>query len=163
MFRKDSEMIDPTKPYNAKNLIFNKTVKYNQTENQTQPGYLDISVYQDVENTPIRDATVRIFKVLYLGLFDESAEGKLVAEYKTDKKGEIPIIELPVLNELQPGDKGFYMIAVHADDFYSAYIFRIQLYPATTTTFKVQLIPISSGVERFHFIIQPTTKRIHTQ
>ena len=163
MLRKGNEMLNPTKPYHAKNLIFNKSAKYNQKENQAQTGYIDVSVYQDIVNTPIKDATVRISSILYSGQFNELAEGKLIAVYKTDDNGKVPVTELPVLNELMPGNKGFYIVAVHAEEFYSAYVFNIQIYPDITSSFNVYLSNTTSETEKFNFFIRPTTEQIHRQ
>lgn len=160
MLRKGNEMVDPIKPYHAKNLI-NKSVKYNQRENQAQTGYLDVSVYQNVVNTPIKDATVKISSILYSGQFNEFAEGKLIVEYKTDEDGKVPVTELPVLNELMPGNREFYFVAVNADEFYNAYILNIQIYPDKTSVYKVYLSRTSLTEEKFNFIFQPTTEQIH--
>ena len=163
MLRKGNEMLNSTKPYNAKNLIINKSAKYNQKENQAQTGYLDISVYQNIVNTPIKDATVRISSILYSGQFNELAEGQLLVVYKTDDNGQVPLTELPVSNELMPGNRGYYIVAVHAEGFYSAYIFNIQIYPDITSAYSVYLSNITSGVEKFNFFIRPTTEQIHRQ
>ena len=43
--------------------------------------------YQKDTNTPIKDALVRISKIIYSGQFNEFAEGEVVVQYKTDENG----------------------------------------------------------------------------
>lgn len=96
--------------------------------------------------------------------FYEFGEGRILREYKTDKNGRIPIIELPIHNELMGNhSRNYYIISVYADGFYDAYLFHVQIYEDKTTTFRIYLSRVSGDQRKFDIIIQPTTEEIHSR
>ncbi len=160
-------MMYPRGFYFNPNYIFNNSFRCDQRIDEEVTGYLDISVYNDIGNKPLKGATVIISSVSYSGQFYEFGEGKVLHEYKTDENGRIPITKLPIHNELVHNHHhNFYIISVYADGFYDAHLFHVQIFQDGTTTFKIYLSPTSGNIEdkkRFHLIIQPTTEEIHSR
>lgn len=155
-------MIYSRKPYKVENLIIKKSIDNNLTNIKNETGHLVINVFHNVVNTPIENATVVISKISYSGEFNERAEGTVIGQYTTDINGSIPFIELPALNELMNDNKDFYIIAAHANGYYSAYVFNVQVYPNVDTIYNIYLSHVSSGEPKFYVIVQPTTKEIHS-
>lgn len=123
-------------------------------------GFLQLSVFHDVEGEPIEGADVTVYKINYSGLYNEKAEGRQVGQYKTDKDGYTQIIELPELNELLSGNE-YYYINVKADGYNNAFIINVQLYANILTSYKVNLIHDGYNDVKFNFIIQPTRTELH--
>lgn len=128
--------------------------------NINEYGFLQLSVFHDVVETPIEGAEVTVYKISYYGLYNEKAQGRRVGEYKTDMYGYTPKIELPVLNELLPGID-YYYITVRADGFNNAFIMNVQIYPNILTSYKVNLNHYGYSDVEFNFIIQPTRTEMH--
>lgn len=147
------------------NYIFNNSSNYNHGTDEEKTGYLDINVFRNIGYTPIEGATVLISSVSYSGQFYEFGEWRILYEYKTDKNGKIPIIELPIHNELMRNhsNHNFYIISVYAEGFYDAYLFHVQIFENETTTFRIYLSNVSGDQRRFDMIIQPTTEEIHSR
>lgn len=144
--------------------IFNNSSSYNQRIDEEKTGYLDISVYRNIGSTPIEGATVIILSVSYSGQFYEFGEGRILYEYKTDENGKMPIVELPIHNELMRNhNRNYYIISVYADGFYDAYLFHVQIFENETTTFRIYLSRESGDQRRFDIIIQPTAEEIHSR
>nr|WP_312578137.1 hypothetical protein [Sedimentibacter sp.] len=160
-------MMYPCRFYFHPNYIFNNSLRCNQRIDEEETGYLDISVYNNISNSPIIGATVIISSVSYSGQFYEFGEGRILYEYKTDENGSMPITKLPIHNELvRNHNHNFYIISVYADGFYDAHLFHVQIFQDGTTTFKIYLSPTSGSPDdkrRFDFIIQPTTEEIHSR
>jgi hypothetical protein len=128
--------------------------------NSTEYGFLQLYVVHNVVDTPIEGAEVTVYKVSYSGLYNEKAEGRRVGQYKTDKQGYTPKIELPVLNELLPGND-YYYITVRADGYNNAFIMNVQVYSNILTSYKVSLIHYGYSDVEFNFMIQPTRTEMH--
>ncbi len=160
-------MMYPRKFYFPTNYIYHNLLRCNQGINEEETGYLDVSVYSNVTNIPIKGATILISSVSYSGQFYEFGKGRILYEYKADKNGRIPITELPIHNELMgQHNHNFYIISVYADGFYDAHLFHVQIFQDDTTTFRIYLSPTSKesiDQRRFDFIIQPTTEEIHSR
>ncbi len=154
-------IINSSKPYRAKNIIINPDIKnQNKKETNNEIGYLEVCVLSSENNMPIENASVRVSIITVSGLYEEKAEGRLVAQHNTDKNGNTTPFELPALNELTPDINDYYIIGIHADGYYSAYIFNVQIYPNITTSYNINLSNISSGEEKFSFIIQPNRSKL---
>lgn len=126
---------------------------------QNETGYLEINVY-DSASIPVTHAFVRVSRISYSGQFNEYAQGMLLGEYAADRYGRI-IIELPVLNELLPNNKDFYVVTVRAYGYYNAYIFNVQIYENQSTLYRVYLNPVTQNVELYNIITEPTVREIH--
>jgi len=157
-------MIYPRVFYHTTDYIYNNSVRCKQKIDEVKKGYLDLTVNRNIENTPIEGATVVISSVAYTGQFYEFGEGKILYEYKTDENGRIPIMELPIHNELMDShNRNFYIISVYADGFFDTHLFHLQIFQDQTTTFKIYLGRKSEDTGRFDFIIYPTTEEIHSR
>ena len=129
--------------------------------NNASTGHLQLSVFHNVVNTPIENARVLIFRISYSGIYNEIAEGRFVAEYTTDKDGSTPRINLPVLNELMPGNKDYYYVSVIANGYNDAFIFNVQIYPNILSSYRMYLVHKGYSDVVFNFITQPTRTEIH--
>lgn len=126
--------------------------------NVHENGFLEIKVMDD-KSIPASDALISVSRISYTGIYNESAEGLVLADFYTDNSGIIQL-ELPVLNELV-GNSHFYSAKISKEGYYDVYIFYIQTYPDITSSYDVYLTPITSGVEKFMFLFQPKVRRIH--
>jgi len=157
-------MIDSRKPYRAENLIFNKLdVNKEINSDTTKTGSLEVNVLDSTTNKPIGCALVEISKITVSGEFKENAEGEVLFISRTDSNGNVPNIKLPELNELIPGNYDYYTIAVHLEEYFTAYVFKVQIYPNITSKFVIYLSHRSTGKNKFSFIIQPTVKQVEEQ
>lgn len=128
--------------------------------NNNDYGFLQLSVFHNVVDTPIEGAEVTVYKISYSGLYNEKAEGRRVGQYKTDVSGNTPKIELPILNELLPGEH-YYYVTIRADGFNNAFIMNVQVYSNILTSYKVNLIHYGYSDVEFNFMIQPTRTEMH--
>lgn len=156
-------MIYSNKPYRAENLLFKKLVMINKVNNDStaKPGFLEVQVFDRKTHEPIGCALVEISKITVTGSLQENAEGKVIYRHRTDTNGKVTNIELPELNELIPGNYDYYTIAIFLDEYYSAYIFRVQIYPDITAKYDIFLTHRSVGENKFSFTIQPTVEEEH--
>lgn len=128
--------------------------------NSIEYGFLQLSVIHNEVYTPIEGAEVTVYKISYSGLYNEKAEGRMVGQYKTDINGLTKKIELPVLNELIPGED-YYYITISADGYNDAFIINVQIYSNILTSYTVSLIHEGYSDVEFNFIIQPTRTEVH--
>ncbi|MEL7646805.1 MAG: hypothetical protein AAGU76_01870 [Sedimentibacter sp.] len=144
-------------------MYFNGSLRSNGCihMNNAATGFLHITVFHNVVNTVIENAVVSIYKISYHGTYNERAEGRFIAQYTTDKDGATPLIELPVLNELMPGNKDYYYISVSAYGFNDAFIFNVQIYPNILSSYKMYLTHTFYDDVVFNFIVEPTRTEIH--
>lgn len=126
--------------------------------NNYETGSLEIKV-MDNRNIPIPNALVSISKISYTGIYNEGAEGIVLAEFYTDNNGAI-YIDLPVLNELM-GRNDFYSARISMQGYYDVYIYYIQIYPNINTSYEVYLTQRTRDAERFMFIFQPKRRSVH--
>lgn len=131
-------------------------------ENET--GFLDLTILNE-SNSPIQNASVTISSVSYRGQFYEIGEGKVLYEYFTDEYGKIPLVELPVHNEMVSGYEhhNFYIVSVSADNYVDAQLYHIQIFEDQATTFRIFLDQAVENQKRFHLFIQPTTEEVHSR
>lgn len=148
-------MASSKKVYKVKNLLC-KDLNLIAEEK----GKLDLTVYHEEYHAVLPNATVKIYRVSVTGEYREIGKGVLIHEFVTDENGKIPVVELPILNDLMPDNTDFYYIAVHSSNHYSAYIFNAEIFPNITTNFNVSLEYIYSNEEFFQFIMQPTRSEI---
>lgn len=161
-------MIYPRKPYKVENSLFRKTSINNEpfafntptlTAPSSEKGFLEVIVFDSKTKEPISCALIQISKITITGQYEERAQGLIIYKHRTDVNGKVSNVELPVLNELT--SKDYYAISVDSDEYYNAYIFRAQVYPNITSTFHVYLSHITTGVNQFEIMIQPTIEQIH--
>lgn len=159
-------MTNSRKPYYAENLLFRKlsinnepSTPSNPSNSSTEKGFFEVNVFDSITQEPISCALIQISITSITGQYQERVQGLIIYKRRTDVNGKVSNIELPVINELTSND--FYAISVNSDEYYSAYIFRAQVYPNITSTFNVYLNPITTGVNQFEILIQPTIEQIH--
>ena len=137
----------------------NHPVCSNYKLNTNGTGSLEITVTDSI-NIPLSNVLVKIFKMSYEGVYNESAAGLLIAQLYTNNNGIISII-LPALNELSSPNE-YYAASIYKDGFYSAYIYYIQIYPNIQSIYEVFLTPwISGQPERIRLFFQPKRRAIH--
>lgn len=143
---------------NERNLYMIYSCYCNRLNTPHKTGLLEINV-MDNTGIPTSNATVSISRISYTGIYNEGAEGIVLAEFNTDNSGKIRM-ELPGLNELMGGNQ-FYSARITTDGYYDVYIYYIQIYPNIDTTYDVFLTPKTSGVEKTMYLFQPRVRRIH--
>ncbi|HAS90755.1 MAG TPA: hypothetical protein DCS12_00355 [Clostridiales bacterium] len=127
--------------------------------NANGTGSLEIKVTDNI-NTPITNALVKIYKMSYEGVYNESAAGLVIVQLYTDNYGIINIT-LPPLNELTTPNE-YYAASIYKDGFYNAYIYYIQIYPNIQSMYEVYLNPwIAGQPERIRLFFQPKRRAIH--
>ncbi len=127
--------------------------------NVNETGFLEVSVF-DNNNIPIPNAVVTIAKISYTGLYNESAEGEIIAEFLTDNNGKLHV-ELPILNDLL-GKNAFYSAQFVKEGYYNTFIYYIQIYPNIHTIYEVYMSQrIEGHPEKLRFFFQPKKGTIH--
>lgn len=127
--------------------------------NVQDTGVLEVTVTDD-NNRPLPNALVKITKLSYIGMYNESAEGVIIAELYTDTNGKIHI-DLPVLHELMNG-KDYYAAGIVKEGYYESFIYYIQIYPNIKTLFHVNLAQrIKGQPERVRLFFQPKKETFH--
>lgn len=144
-------MMDVSKPYRAKNLLVNKL----EVENEN--GVLDISVFSKENLEPISDATVTIYLYIKRGIYREAATENSLGTYYTDTNGKIPIIQLPVIHELnnEAENTDEYHVRVEKEGFYPVIIMNIEIFTNLITNYNVGLNPVVTEETHTEFIIIP--------
>lgn len=164
-------MYENIKPYRARNNIVKKSSTIYNTDvfdiiEVEEYGYLEISVYDDAVNEPIKNAVVKVYLLTISGLYQERGEGKLITSVRTEDNGYAPLLRLPVLNRTQKPIKenvnSIYMLTINAEGYYGAYAFDIQIYPNVTTSYSINLhhVDIDAPPDaEYEFIIEPRFQR----
>ena len=137
------------KPYKVKN----KLVRNLEINNET--GFLDLSVFSAIDQSPIESAEVTVYLYEIRGIYQESAVENKIISYTTDSNGKIPTVELPVIHELGEVNLSEYHVRVDKPGYYSTAVINIEIFPNTTTAFNVVLNPVTTGESRTEFIIIP--------
>lgn len=144
-------MFDARKPYIVKNMIVQKL------ETKENTGFLQISVFSEDNRKPISNAKVTIYLYEKRGIYEEAATENEIVSYSTDELGKVPIIELPVIHELNNAEenKDEYHMKVEAPGYYTVIVMNMEVFHDITTDFNVVLTPISTGETHTEFIIIP--------
>ena len=127
--------------------------------NRLETGLLEINVL-DNRNIPISNALISISKISYTGIYNEGAEGIVIAKRYTDNSGIIQM-ELTTLNELITGSNAYYSAKISKEGYYDVFIYYIQIYHNIISSYDVYLIPETGGVEKDMYLFQPKRRRIH--
>nr|WP_312576103.1 hypothetical protein [Sedimentibacter sp.] len=169
-------MKDIIKPYRAENLLFRKSrisckKECTSKENSDNiPGFIDVTVFDNISHKPISNAEVNIIEVAIEGIYNEKGKGTLIYNYTTDENGKVPIITLPLNKELGQYHVNYnnngmhYHMAVLAPEYNNAYAVNLQwqVYPDITTIFKIYLSRTNEDDDpHFDFIMAPPTRKIH--
>lgn len=156
-------MFDATKPYRARNNLIKKLETNNNESVVT--GFLEVSVLEDESGIPIEGAEVSVFRFSIRGINVTQGEEILIATHTTDENGKVPIIELPVLHGLDivpetDYEHLQYHMTVNAFGYYSVTVINTEIFPDTTTLYRVNMSPITTRVPRSEFIIIPEKHQI---
>lgn len=160
-------MYDNIKPYRALNNIVKKSSTIYNTDvfdiiGIEEYGYLEISVYDDAVNEPIKNAEVKVYLLTISGLYQERGDGKLITSVRTGDNGYAPLLRLPALNRTQEPIKenvnSIYMLTINSEGYYRAFAFDIQIYPNVTTSYSINLRHVNIDAPpdaEYEFIIEP--------
>jgi len=116
-----------------------------QPAKQPATGYLAVSVFTASGALPVEGAVVTVY------ILDDNGDENIISHQVTDANGKVPIIELPSSynpqNPLESSQYYFstYNLRVQAVNYYTVNIMDFRIFPNTTTTFNVQLIPAAAG------------------
>ena len=108
-------------------------------------GYIDVRVFTALGALPVSDAVVTVY------VTDEEGEEHVFYHLVSDISGSVPLITLPVVyNLLDPTDSqqyyfSTYNLRVQAIGYYTQNVLDVRVFPDTTTSFRINLIPVMSG------------------
>ena len=117
-------------------------------------GHLSIKVRNKETGKPITFAEVSLYFLNIKGLYGESGEANLIVRYVTDGEGNVPIIELPVIDKRIFPLSEYYMTVNHFR-YYPVNIMNVEVYPNVTTEYNILLTPLTSKHPDYEFIITP--------
>lgn len=108
-------------------------------------GYLSVGVFTASGALPVEDAVVTVYTL--------NAEGEedVISHLVTDINGRVPTVELPATYDqsdpLESSEYYFntYNLRVQAINYYTHNILDFRIFPDTTTSFMINLIPVAAG------------------
>ncbi|MGD9567267.1 MAG: hypothetical protein AB7V48_02920 [Sedimentibacter sp.] len=134
----------------------NRCYIYNINKSATvlNTGHLSVTVRNRLNNSPIAFAEVSIYFLTIRGLYGEGGEANLMVRHITDENGQVPLIELPVMDRSRLTRSQYYMTVNHFR-YYPVNLMNIQIYPNVTTIYNVLLTPLTTAHPDYEFIITP--------
>ena len=115
------------------------------TQPKLDTGNLSVSVFTASGALPVPDALVTVYTN------DESGVENEIERHVTDANGQVPLITLPViydpLNPLESSEYFFttYNLRVQAINYYTVNIIDLRIFPNTTTSYQIDMIPAAIG------------------
>lgn len=140
------------------NPCINKFNINNDSNDNEQTGFLEVTTHDAPTGMPVEDAIIEVFKLTILGEFAERAFSTLVTRYATDENGRIPLIVLPLIE--WPTER--YFAYVNVFGYHDVTIINIPIYEGVTTTYNIQLNRITSPEPIHEFIRTPTRTEYNT-
>jgi len=128
--------------------------KINESSSFRNTGNLYVKVRNILNNEPIAFAEVNIYYFTIRGLYGEGGDANLVIRHVTDENGEVPLIELPVIDRNSSPNSRYYITIRHFR-YSPVNIMNLQIYPTITTEYNVLLTPLTSSHPDYEFIITP--------
>lgn len=130
------------KPYKAQNRI-NKNQPMSPHLNENPAGYMNIGVYTASGALPVPGAVITVYHVY------EGGEEHVLYRVITDKNGNVPTLEVPVVYE-GPGqqtiyDYSAYNIRIEAPGFNTVNLINTQIFPGITNNYGINMIPTTNG------------------
>lgn len=123
-------------------------------------GYISVGVFTASGALPVEDAVVTVYTL------DENGEENVISFLVSDANGQVPTVELPVrydrFNPLESSEYFFstYNLRVQAINYYTQNIQDFRVFPNTTTSFQIELIPVAAGTRQtapeMTFVIPPS-------
>jgi len=147
------------------NILFNTIRSYKVSSNgiDNVNGQLSIEVYDSINNMPVPNAIVSLYKITVTGIYFERGEGLQIARYITDENGRVPLVSLPSISSpgiVSPRQRTQYYMTLNAYGYYEVVVSEIQIYPGITTSYRIIVSPIGATVPRYEFIYNPITPEI---
>lgn len=108
-------------------------------------GYISVGVFTASGALPVEDAVVTVYRI------NSDGEENVIYNVVTDASGQVPTLELPVIynprNPLVSPEFYFttYNLRVQAINYYTFNLLDIRVFPDTTTSFTIDLIPVAVG------------------
>lgn len=141
------------KPYRARNIMVKKAEagtepSADEKSNESQPeknetGYINVGVFTASGALPVPDAVVSVYHT-----YDDGEEHVLY-HLVTDESGRVPRMEVPVTYEGEaPPSEYFYStynLRIQAIGYYTVNILDLQVFPNTSTNYRINLIPVMQG------------------
>lgn len=118
-------------------------------------GYLSVSVFTASGALPVEGAVVTVY------VLNENGEEEAISHQVSDASGQIPKIPLPVQRtEAQELSFNTYNLRIQAINYYTVNILGFEIFPNTTTSFNIELIPVAAGPTgispRQTFVVPPS-------
>lgn len=153
-------MNDLTKPYRVKNNIKKFNIANEINEDNSNVGFINVTVIDAVTKEPIKNATIEIIKIRIFGVYHERGFGDIIYTMTTDLNGEVRNIELPSnyeQNEILDSDYEHihYHMGISAEGYYYVFVANILIYPEITNIYRINLSPSTMEHPQYEFIITP--------
>lgn len=141
-------------------MLFDIIKSYNVSSSEINNinGFLSIEVIDSINNRPVSNAIVSLFRITVTGIYYERGEGLQIARYITDENGRIPLITLPSISSpgvVSPRQRTQYYMTLNAYGYYEVVVSEIQIYPGITTSYRIIVSPITAAIPRYEFIYNP--------
>lgn len=136
--------------YGIKNICY----KYNiyKSDSAANTGYLSVAVHNRLNNRPIAFAQVSVYLLNIRGVYGEEGGADMVIRHMTDENGEIPLIELPVIDRSPTSQ---YYMTINHFGYYPVNLLNVQIYSNVTTEYTVLLTPRTTSNSDYEFLITP--------
>ncbi len=142
-------------PSDSRYRMLNSNMEDKASNGINEYGYLDVNVFRYVYKTPIANALLRVSKLTVEGLYSEIGRGNYLTIEYSDNNGNFPTVTLPVLT----AENEIYIISVQADEYHTAYVFDVPIYPNISTEYNIYLHHMGiPGSPDYEFILQPRIK-----
>lgn len=135
-----------------------RSYKVSSNEIDNVNGYLSIEVYDSVNNKPVSNAVVSLYRIDVTGVYFERGVGLEIGRYITDENGKIPLITIPSISRQgveTPRQRTQYYLTLNAYGYYEVVVSEIQIYPRITTSYHIAISPITVQIPRYEFIYRP--------
>jgi len=116
-----------------------------ENNSNIQTGFVNVSVNTALGALPVTDAVVTLY------ITDQEGNEEALYHLVTDISGKAPKMTLPVVynpqDPLESPEYFFttYNLRIQAIGYYTQNIIDVRVFPNTTTTFNVTLIPVRQG------------------
>ncbi len=108
-------------------------------------GYLTVGVFTASGALPVEDAVITVYTL------DANGEEDVISHLVSDLNGQVPTVELPAIYDqsdpLESPEYYFstYNLRVQAINYYTYNILDFRVFPDTTTSFMIEMIPVPAG------------------
>ncbi len=108
-------------------------------------GYLTVGVFTASGALPVEDAVITVYTL------DAEGEEDVISHLVSDLNGQVPTVELPAIYDqsdpLESPEYYFstYNLRVQAINYYTYNILDFRVFPDTTTSFMIEMIPVPAG------------------